>query len=169
MNKLQHQLRKAQHSKWNLWLLNWGLWRMVPFNAPHKLTISNITDQSISIKARNIRKNQNHIRGIHACLLATLCEYASGLSLLSKLSPEEFRIILKNIHMTYHYQAKKDVTVTFTITPEEINEWILLPLRTQEKIFHEFTVEAYDSDQNHICTGKVNWQIKSWKDVKTKF
>ncbi len=169
MNKLQNQLLKARHSSWNLWLLNWGLWRMVPFNRPHRLKITEITDHGLTISARNIRSNQNHIRGIHACLLATLCEYASGLCLLSQLSPEDYRIILKSIRMTYHYQAKQNVEVTFVITPEQMEEWILAPLKKEDKVFHEFAVEVYDTDKHHICTGNVNWQIKSWKNVKTKF
>lgn len=168
MNKLQNQLQKAKGSKWQLWLLNFGLWRMVPFNSPHKLRVSEITDDSITVSAKNSRVNQNHIHGVHACLLATLCEYASGLSLLSRLDPGEFRIILKSIHMTYHYQAKTDVQVTFKITAEEIEKQILTPLETEDKIFRELQVDAYDLDQNHICTGLVNWQIKSWKKVKTQ-
>jgi acyl-coenzyme A thioesterase PaaI-like protein len=167
MNKLMSQLQKARNSKWHLWWLNFGLWRMVPFNAPHRLKITSITEDSITIRAENVRVNQNHIRGIHACLLATLCEYASGLSLLSRLNPKEYRIILKSLQMTYHYQAKTAVNVTFTLTQEWLESEILAPLGQHGKLFKEIPVEAYDLAGNHICTGLVNWQIKLWKDVKT--
>jgi len=168
MNKLQDQLQKARNSAWHLWWLNFGLWRMVPFNAPHRIKIVAIGEETITIRAKNTPKNQNHIKGIHACLLATLCEYASGLSLLARLDPKEYRIILKSIGMTYHYQAKTDVTVTFRLTSEWLENEILQPLRSTEKLFKELPVEAFDIAGNHICTGLVNWQIKSWKDVKTK-
>lgn len=168
MNKLMNQLQKARSSAWHLWWLNFGLWRMVPFNAPHRLRITAITDEAITIKAKNVRRNQNHIKGVHACLLATLCEYATGLGLLARLNPKEYRIILKSIQMTYHYQAKSDVTVTFSITQEWFAQEILHPLQQTGKLFKEISIDAYDAAGNSVCTGVINWQIKSWKDVKTK-
>ncbi len=168
MNRLQQQVLKARHSKFQLWLLNMGLLRTVPFNKPHKLKLIHIGEDELTIQARNIRPNQNHIKGIHACLLATLCEYISGLSLLLRLDPKEYRIILKNIHMTYHYQAKQDVQAKFTLTEQCFNDEILKPLQQTDAIFKEFAIELYDAEQNHICTGLINWQIKSWQKVRTK-
>jgi acyl-coenzyme A thioesterase PaaI-like protein len=168
MNRLQQQVQKAKNSKFHLWLLNTVLLRTVPFNKPHGLKVFAIGDDEITIVARNIRPNQNHIKGIHACLLATLCEYVSGLSLLLKLDPKEYRIILKNINMTYHYQAKTNVHVSFGLPPIMFEEEILKPLEQAEAIFKEFEIDVYDEHENHICTGLINWQIKSWKNVKTK-
>jgi len=167
MNRLQEQLTKAGNSSWRLWWLNRGLWRMVPFNGPHKPSITAITDDGITLTVRNTRRNRNHIGGVHACLLATLCEYATGLSLLSRLSAAEYRIILKNIHMTYHYQARMDVTATFSISAGQVEEEILKPLQTSDRVFREYAVDVYDLEGHHICTGLVNWQIKRWKNVKT--
>jgi acyl-coenzyme A thioesterase PaaI-like protein len=168
MNRLQQQVLKAKDSSFHLWLLNTILLRTVPFNKPHGLKVVRIGDDDLTIEARNTRPNQNHIKGIHACLLATLCEYVSGLSLLLKLDPKAYRIILKSIHMTYHYQAKKNVRVTFSLPADFFTKEILDPLQHAEAIFKEFTIDIYDEDQNHICTGLINWQIKSWKNVKTK-
>ncbi|PBQ31068.1 DUF4442 domain-containing protein [Sphingobacteriaceae bacterium] len=168
MDKLNSLIQKAKHSKFYLWLLNRILLRTVPFNKPHNIRVTKIGDNELTMMAGNIKANRNHIRGIHACLLATLCEYVSGLSLLANFSPKEYRIILKNIHMTYHYQAKTAVYVKFKITKEEIQNDILNPLKTTEAVFREFPVEVYDTDNNHICTGLINWQIKAWKNVKMK-
>lgn len=168
MDKLQVLIQKAKHSGFYLWLLNRILLRTVPFNKPHRISVTKIGDGELTMQARNIKANRNHIAGIHACLLATLCEYVSGLSLLLHFSPKEYRIILKNIHMTYHYQAKTDVQVNFRINQEQIERDILAPLKTQEAVFREFPVEVYDQENNHICTGLINWQIKAWKNVKMK-
>lgn len=168
MDKLNALIQKAKHSPFYLWLLNTVLLRTVPFNKPHNINVTHIGDNEITICAKNIKSNRNHIKGIHACLLATLCEYASGLSLLIHFSPKEYRIILKTIHMTYHYQAKTAVYVTFKITKQQIEEEILNPLKIQDAIFKEFSVEVYDDEKNHICTGLINWQIKAWKNVKMK-
>lgn len=168
MNRLQQQIEKARHSAWQLWLLNRVLLHTVPFNKPHGLKVTGISGEQITITARNRRPNRNHIRSIHACLLATLCEYVSGLSLLRRLDPKAYRIILKNISMTYHYQAKTAVSVTFGLSDDFFRKEITGPLAQEEAIFRELTVEAYDTEGNHICTGLINWQIKSWKNVKTK-
>ncbi len=168
MNALQLQLQKAGKSRWQLWVLNWKLWLMVPFNRPHRIRITTVTAESLTIEAPNIHANRNHIRGVHACVLATLCEYVSGLSILARLPPEEYRIILKSLQMTYHYQAKTAVTATFSLPSHTVEQEILLPLRTEEKIFREFTVSVHDTDHNLICTGLINWQIKNWKHVRTR-
>lgn len=168
MDKLNTIIEKAKSSSFYLWLLNWVLLKTVPFNKPHNIQVTHIGNNELTFQAKNIRSNRNHINGIHACLLATLCEYASGLSLLMHFSAKEYRIILKNIHMTYHYQAKTAVYVKFKITKEQIEQEILQQLKTQDAIFKEFTVEVYDETKNHICTGLINWQIKAWKNVKMK-
>lgn len=168
MERLNQLVRKAQTSGFYRWLLNVILLRTVPFNQPHRIRVVAISDNEVVLRAANRRKNRNHIKGIHACLLATLCEYASGLSLLLRLSVTDYRIILKSIHMTYHYQAKKDVLVRFRLDPSTVEAQIRKPLEQAEAIFHEFTVDVYDTDQNHICTGLINWQVKAWKHVKLK-
>ncbi|MBS1646699.1 MAG: DUF4442 domain-containing protein [Bacteroidetes bacterium] len=167
MTKLNTLIQKAEHSRFYLWLLNTALLRYVPFNRPHKLKIQQISPNGITIAAKSIKNNLNHIQGVHACLLATLCEYVSGFSLLINLSPTKYRVILKNIGMTYHYQAKTDVWTHFNIPSEEI-QGILGELQNKDAIFKEFSVQVFDAQKNHICTGLINWQIKSWEHVKTK-
>ncbi|WP_317898410.1 DUF4442 domain-containing protein [Aurantibacillus circumpalustris] len=168
MEKLNILVQKARYSQFYLWILNVVLLRTVPFNKPHNIRVVEIGDNELTLSAKNSNPNRNHIKGVHACLLAALCEYVSGLSLLLNFSPKDYRIILKNIHMTYHYQAKTDVFVKFKITEEQIENEILNPLKIQEAIFKEFAIEVYDTKNNHICTGLINWQIKAWKNVKMK-
>lgn len=168
MKKLNTLVEKAKHSDFYLWILNFVLLKTVPFNKPHNIRIIKITDDELTITAFNKKRNQNHIKGIHACLLATMCEYASGLSLMLRLPSNEYRIILKNIHMTYHFQAKTNVFVKFKFSKDMATEQILKPLKNEEAIFKEFFVEVFDEQNNHICTGLINWQIKAWKNVKTK-
>ncbi len=168
MKKLNILFEKAKTSAFYLWILNFVLLRVVPFNKPHNINVTYIGDDELTLCAKPIKNNQNHVKGIHACLLATLCEYASGLSLLTHISSTEYRIILKTINMTYHYQAKTNVFVTFKMTKQQIENDIIKPLQTQDAVFREYTVDVYDEHKNHICTGLINWQIKAWKNVKTK-
>ncbi len=168
MNPLVKYFQKAKSSTFQRWKLNLILWRMVPFNSPHKIKIIEIVDDGLTLEAPYIRSNQNHIKGIHACLLATICEYAVGLNLMLNISPKEYRIILKSINMVYHYQAKTAVRIKWGIPKEMLENEILQPLKSEGVIFKEFIAEVHDLNNNHICTATVNWQLKEWKNVKTK-
>jgi acyl-coenzyme A thioesterase PaaI-like protein len=168
IGRLHTLIDKAQHSKFYLRILNFLSAYIVPFNRPHNFRITDITRNSIRVKLPYISLNRNHIKGIHACALATLCEYSTGLMLLSSLDPQKYRIILKNINMTYHYQARKHVYVKFELTEDWLLKNVVEPLRSTDSLFQEFKVDVYDEDQNHICTGLINWQIKDWSKVRTK-
>ncbi len=164
--ELGNILNKSQSSGIYRRLMNFGLWRLIPFNSPHKFKIIGITNTSLKITVPFIRKNKNHVNGIHACALATVCEYISGLSLARELSSKEFRIILKEIQMTYHYQAKMNACTTFSLPT---NEAIIIreELKNNDATFRRYAVEVYDEKQNHICTGNIYWQIKPWNKTKT--
>ena len=160
-------MNKAKASSWNLWLLNNLLWWMIPFNKPHGLIITKITDNEVQVKMPYKRRNFNHIKGLHACGLATLCEYACGLQLMNALGADKYRIIMPELTMKYHYQAKKDVIVSFKTSDAlatEINEALLVA----DAILRSFDVPVLDTDGNAICTASVTWQIKPWSKVRTQ-
>lgn len=159
---------KAKNSKRHLSLLNFGLVRMIPFNKPHGFKITSLTDWSVTVKIPYKRANFNHIKGIHACALATASEYATGLVLLNKLNPKKYRIIMQKMEMQYHYQAKKDTRVVFEITESWLNETVIDPLKTQEAVVINCEVRSYDLDDNHLTTGNIFWHIKAWEKVRTK-
>lgn len=161
-------IENAKKSKFGLWKLNFGLFKVIPFNKPHGIKINSLEDDAIETIIPYKRKNLNHIKGIHACGLATCAEFASGFLLLTKLNPKEYRIIMESIEMTYHYQAKTDVIAKFSLTEEWLNTKILTPLKSNDAILTKCIIELYDNNNNHIATGTTNWQIKDWKKVKTK-
>ncbi|UKJ07207.1 PaaI family thioesterase [Solitalea lacus] len=167
MKQLNNLINKAKTSSFNLWVLNRVLWRAIPFNSPHKFEIAEITNENVKIKMPYIRKNLNHIKGLHACGLATLCEYACGLQLMNILGAANYRIIMKDLTMEYHFQGKTDVTVNFKFSDNDaavINNELL----STDAVFKNFELPVYDNMNNLICTAKVNWQIKRWDKVKTK-
>lgn len=167
MNFEKH-IENAKKSKFGLFKLNFALGIMVPFNKPHRIKIVEIQNSLVRTKIPFRRKNFNHIKGIHACGLATAAEFASGFHLLSKLGFGKYRLIMESIEMTYHYQAKKDVYAIFEANDEWINSHIIAPLQVAEKITLPCEIKLVDSENNHIATGKTTWQIKDWKAVKTK-
>ena len=94
--------------------------------------------------------------------------FTTGLLLVSRLDPARYRIIMQSIRMDYHYQGKMDATAEFGIDPSWLEREIYTPLQQQESVLVPCTVLIHDRDGNHLCSGQVSWQVKSWKKVKTK-
>lgn len=168
MVNLKKMIERGRKSSTLLYILNIGLNRVIPFNKPHGFKILKIGDDYLTTFLPHKKRNFNHIKGIHACALATQSEFTTGLCLLRNLDSKKYRIILKTIHMDYHYQGKTGITATFKITKEWLNNFIIIPLQSNDSILVTCKIETYDSYKNHISTGNVEWQIKEWRNVKTK-
>lgn len=159
---------KAGSSNFYKWLLNMVLWNMIPFNKPHKLLVTKIHPGNIEIKLPYIKRNFNHIRGLHACSMATQAEYATGMALITKLDSKEFRIIMQKIEMEYFYQGKSDAVARFAVTDDWLQSQVHDVLASGLPAIVQCEVDIYDKDENKLATGKIHWQIKSWSEVRTK-
>ena len=111
-------VEKSKYFKHYRRLLNLGLNRLVPFNKPHGIKVMEISDHHLKTIVPYKRANFNHIRGIHACALATISEFTTGFLLLTKLDPKKYRLIMQSLHMDYYYQAKMNCFGEFAITEE---------------------------------------------------
>lgn len=161
-------ITNAKTSGFGLWKLNVGLSYIIPFNKPHRIKVKAITDHKVTTIIPFKRRNLNHIKGIHACGMATCAEFSSGLLLLSRLDPKKYRLIMESIEMKYHYQAKTDIIAEYEMTDEWLNSMVIEPLKREEKVFVKCEINLFDSNKNHVATGFTNWQIKDWEKVKTK-
>ena len=161
-------LQKAKTSGFYLKLLNWSLSRMIPFNKPHRFRIVEIDDYRLKSIMPYRTSNFNHIRGLHACGLATISEFTTGFLLISNLDMKKYRIIMQRMEMNYHYQGKMDATAEFAISKEWLEEKVIEPLKTQEAVVVPCEVKIHDVNGNHLTTGTIFWQIKDWSKVKTK-
>ncbi|WP_340153273.1 DUF4442 domain-containing protein [uncultured Marivirga sp.] len=161
-------VNKAQHSRFYLWLLNQGLNRMIPFNKPHGFMIIKISKDKILTKLPYKKRNLNHIKGIHACAMATISEYTTGLMILYKLDVKKYRIIMQKLEMEYHFQAKMDAFAEFSIDEDWVKKEVEKPLENDDAVVIPCEIKLYDKNNNHLSTGKIYWQIKDWGKVKTK-
>ena len=161
-------IEKAKHSSIYLKLLNWSLNRMVPFNKPHGFKVTEIGDFHLKTLIPYKKKNLNHIRGLHACALATISEFTTGFLLVSKLDGKKFRLIMQRLEMEYHYQGKMNATAEFLTSEKWFAENIYEPLKINDAIVVPCEVSVHDIQGNHLTTGRVFWQIKNWSKVKTK-
>ena len=161
-------IEKAKHSSIYLKLLNWSLNSMIPFNKPHGFRIISIGDYHLKTFIPYKRNNLNHIRGLHACALATISEFTTGFLLVSKLDAKKYRLIMQRLEMDYHYQGKMNATAEFSTSGKWFEENIYHPLKTNDAIVIPCEIKIHDTEGNHLTTGKVFWQIKNWSKVKTK-
>jgi hypothetical protein len=161
-------VQKAKSSRFYLRLLNWSLSRMIPFNKPHGFLIKEISDHFLKTYIPYKKNNFNHIRGLHACSLATLSEFTTGFLLINNLDAKKYRLIMQRLEMDYHYQGKMDSYASFSIDKAWLDDNILKPLAQKDSVVVPCEVKIHDEKGNHLTTGRVYWQVKDWKSVKTR-
>ena len=159
-------MERAQHSKFYLWLLNWALNRMVPFNRPHGFKIRRISKYEITSYIPFKKRNLNHIKGLHATALATLSEFTTGVLLLNAVGAKTYRIILQRLDIEYHYQGKMAAEAYFGIDQEWLENNIHMPLQHEESVVVPCHVHIDDVEGNRLTTATIYWQLKSWGKVK---
>jgi len=167
MNFKKH-IENAKKSKFGLWKLNFGLHRLIPFNKPHGIKILNLGDDFIETIIPYKKANTNHIKGVHACGLATCAEFCSGLMLLYKLGYSNYRLIMESMDIKFHYQAKTDIIARYSVTDDWLARHIIEPLKNSDKVYIKCEIQLHDTQGNLVATCYTNWQIKDWKKVKTK-
>ncbi|MCB0792851.1 MAG: DUF4442 domain-containing protein [Flavobacteriales bacterium] len=160
-------LTRARTSRFSRWLLQHVLNDRIPFNRPHGFRVEPLLGGGVRVHVPYWRINQNHIRGIHACALATAAEMGSGLSVLERLDPRQYRLIMRSLHMDYHYQAKQNAAAT-AIPDADALERLETGLADQDSAEYTSVVRVEDKAGNHVATGTVVWQVKPWTRVRTR-
>ena len=159
---------RARTSNFWLLILNKLLGRVIPFNRPHGFRILEIGDHFIRTTSSYKRSNHNHVRGIHACAIATVAEFSAGFLLLTKLNPNRYRLIMSRIEVDYLYQAKEQIISESFLAPERLEEEVIEPLEKQELISIRMKSLVNDVSGNEIAVAYTTWQVKRWDRVRTK-
>lgn len=162
MAKLDYILLKAYKSKFWLGILNIVLSYVIPFNSPHRFKIIHLSKNKIKVKIPYIRKNLNHLKGIHACALATASEYACGFLLISNMSASRYRLIMRSMHLDFVKQGKGNLLVEFNIDNETL-EKIRNELEEKGQELYTYKVECRNEKGELISIATLEWQLKNWK------
>jgi acyl-coenzyme A thioesterase PaaI-like protein len=161
-------IEKAKTSSFYLWLLNRSFDRMIPFNRSHGFRIIEIGDYHVRTQLPYKTRNLNHLKGLHACALATLTEITGGFIFVTQLDPGKYRIILKRLEVDYLYQGKTNAFAEFRITETWMTEKVIKPLQLSESVDVVSEVDIKDEKGNQLTRGRATWQIKGWDKVKTR-
>jgi acyl-coenzyme A thioesterase PaaI-like protein len=155
-------INKAAQSRWALWKLNRVLYYAMPFNRKHRIHIKDIKAHSITTIAPYKYYNFNHLKGMHACVIATVAEYCAGLTLLRNFDFKYYRLILAELNIEYHYQAKSDITATAELLAEQ-KEILTEKLNIENEAYMKLQVEVHDAQMEHVATVHTKWQLKIWE------
>jgi acyl-coenzyme A thioesterase PaaI-like protein len=136
----------------------------IPFNIPHKIKFIKMTDDVVILKLPYIKSNKNHLSGIHACASATVGEFSAGLSLVKHFGSSKYRIIMTELNVCYHKQAKEEL---FGITNKNIKEFKNLENQLQSigVAQIEINTEIQNKEQEKIASVTTKWQLKTWSTV----
>lgn len=160
-------IERARTSAVARWKLNIGLRWSIPFNKPHGFRVVPQPGGAMRVEIPFRRANRNHIRGIHACCMATAAELCSGLALIGRMDPRQYRIIMASLHMDYHWQAKERAYALFNPSEEALQKHLFVPLQAAGTCQYVAEVPVHDVAGNHLATGRITWQIKRWDKVRT--
>ena len=138
----------------------------IPFNIPHGFEFKHLSPMRSVIKLPKRRVNQNHLGTIHACAQVTLGEYTAGLLLIRNYGISDYRVILKDIHTKFSYQAKTELEGEASFDSNQLTQ-------AKEELKKEGVTEIQietnikDKDQNTTAVVTTTWQLKTWETVRT--
>lgn len=161
------EISRANKSGLHLWILNRLLLYVIPFNRPHGLKVLRVSPTCVDVSLPFLKKNRNHVGGLHACALATCAEYAAGLVLLYNFPPDRHRLLLKRLDITFEKQARMEVTARCTVTQNEL-EQLSNSIAEDGSAFVSLPVEVRNHNDEIVCRLKVDWQIKRWDMVRVQ-
>lgn len=148
-------------------LLDRLLWRYIPFNKKHRLKIAELKPGFAKVVLPYTTNNLNHLKGLHACALATLAEYTSGLAILG-ICGSDFRIIMRSMNVVYEKQGRSDAFAVFRISATELEQKSSDAKKTGDPIWINAEVPVMDVNGEKLCVAHVEWQLKQWDKVKSK-
>ncbi|MFZ4712514.1 MAG: DUF4442 domain-containing protein [Bacteriovoracaceae bacterium] len=140
---------------------------VIPFNAPHGFKLMIVDEGQVSIKIPYKRVNMNHLKGIHACAIATVGEFCAGLSLIKEFPVAKYRPILKTLSCEYTYQGKTDLIGTIIIDQKKMQN-LREELTRVDKTTILLVTTIVDKEQKEVAKVTTEWQLKLWEKVKTK-
>src|SRR5262245_33157011 len=146
---LARTIAAARASRWARFWLNQALSWKIPFNNPHGFRVIPM-ESGIRVRIPYWQVNRNHLRGIHACALATGAELCSGIALMEHLDVRHYRLIMASLHMDYHKQAKRLTFAECKPSTEQISA-VIEALRTEEVARHESTIALHDDQGLHVA------------------
>ncbi len=124
-----------------IWLISKMLGHTVKLLGTTKTRIVQLTPQHSEITIRNLRRNRNHIGGVHACAMALAAETATGLLIGMHVADDSVPVI-KSMHVDFNKRAYGDITAKAYLTYDQCR-------LIQKHKKGEVTVSCLVQDEHH--------------------
>ena len=136
----------------------------VPFNRPHRISITEISPKGCVVSIPYRRRNLNHLGTMHACTIAAAGEYVSGLNVIEAFDISDFRLILSRLEVDYIRRPVGSCTAKSS-WPDEMLDKLKTSLNSEGVAKFVLTAKLRDSKSEHVATTTSHWQVKSWEKV----
>ena len=60
-----------------------------------------LDENQVRVSLPSRRANQNNLKGMHACAMATACEFCSGMAVLIHFDMADYRLIMNRLEVSY--------------------------------------------------------------------
>jgi len=142
--------------------------KALPFNGPHGIRIVEMGNSLVRVSLPDRRRNKNHLNGMHACAMATACEFTSGLAVLERFNMEDYRLIMHRLEMDYHRRPSRGACESRAAIPQALEQEIRDELASSKDRASRFSMvsELFDSEGQRVATATVHWHVKPWDAVK---
>lgn len=144
--------------------------RILPFNAPHGIRIRSFDAGAVQVMLPSRRANQNHLKGMHACAIATACEFCSGMAVLSRFDMSSYRLIMNRLEVDYMRRPTKGDCTAHAEIPATLAAEISTMMEEATDGAARFQMESIlkDREGNEVAKAMVHWHVKAWDDVRFK-
>lgn len=160
-NKMYRQVQKLQRFPPAIApkLMTFVMGRFVPFIRTSGVQFDTLTREEVIVSVKNRRKAQNHIQGVHACVMALLAETASGF-VFGMNTPDDKLMLLKSMHINYTKRSVGDMRAVARLSDEAVEA-----LQTEERGNMVVPVVVYDESDEPPIEVEMTW---AWVMKKPK-
>ena len=134
----------------------------IPFNRWLGLRVEELGPTKVVVASPERHLRKNHLGGAHACALALLGEFPSGLLIAQNFSFDEYRLIMKELHMEYHKQGRG--VLRGTVHPP--TPWPTV--RGEAEVWIDLVTQITNEANEPVATCLSKWQVKPWHLVRSK-
>lgn len=111
------------------------------------------------VKARvSLKGNKNHFGSLYAGAYFLVAEVPGGVLSLFDLGPA-YTPILKDMKLTFLQPANTDVTVTFTLSQQELAQ-IRADADATGKAYFTLQGELFDENQQRVATSEASYTVR---------
>ena len=144
--------------------------RILPFNAPHGIRILELNEEGVKVRLPSKRANRNHLKGMHACAIATACEFCSGLAVLAQFEMKDYRLIMNRLEVDYLRRPVKGGCVAKADISPNLREEVQQMISSSSDGAARFVMPSVllDASGETVARATVHWHVKAWNDVKYK-